>query len=312
MPDKIFVAGHNGMVGQAVCRRLKKENITFLTATRVELDLINQVAVNEWFEKHKPDKIYLCAARVGGIQANLFYPADFIYQNLMIAANIIHAAYVHGVKKLLFLGSSCIYPRDCDQPMREELLFSGAFEPTNEAYAIAKMSGVKMCQFYRMQYGCDFISAIPCNLYGHGDNFHPENAHVPAALLSRFHKAKINDDKSVVIWGTGAPQREFMHVDDAADGLVFLMNHYSDDFPINLGTGDGISIQNFASLLSNIIGFKGSIKNDLSKPDGMPIKIMDVSKIKSIGWQAKISLEDGLKNYYHWYISNQNFLRHAA
>ena len=308
---KIFVAGHNGMVGQAVMRRLSQENCTPLTASRSELDLTDQAAVYEWFQDHKPDAVILCAAKVGGIHANASYPAEFIYANLMIEANIIHAAYQAGVEKLLFLGSSCIYPRDCPQPIKEEYLLTGELEQTNEWYAIAKIAGIKLCQAYRKQYGCDFISAMPTNLYGPGDNFHPQNSHVPAALLARFHDAKVNNQSEVILWGTGTPRREFLHVDDLADGLVFLLQHYSDDTHINIGTGQDITIHDFAGKIAEAVGLNAEIKHDLSKPDGTPVKVMDVSKINDLGWKASISLEEGLQSYYQWFLDNQDHLRAA-
>lgn len=309
---RIYVAGHTGMVGQALCRRLQYEDgIIILTATRQELDLTNQSAVHAWISQNKPDVIFMCAARVGGIQANVNLPADFLYDNIMIEANIIHAAKEFHVNKLLFLGSSCIYPRHCPQPIKEEYLFDGQLEPTNEAYALAKLAGVKICQAYRRQYGCDFIAIMPPNLYGPGDNFDQENSHVPAALMARFHAAKINHQQSVNIWGTGTPKREFMHVDDLADALVFLMQFYSEESHINVGTGRGITIQDFAMIMADIVGFEGEIRNDLSKPDGTPVKVLDVSKINKMGWQSKISLRDGLNYYYEWYLDNQNNLRTA-
>lgn len=302
--QKIFVAGHNGMVGRAVCRRLETEGCNILTADRSELDLTNQTQVQSWMQDHKPDLVFMCAARVGGIADNRDHPAEFIYQNLMIQTNIIHAAYKANVTKLLFLGSSCIYPRDCPQPIKEDYLMSGPLERTNIAYATAKSAGIEMCVSYRRQYGCDFISAMPCNLYGSHDHFDPEASHVSAALIQRFHNAKLNDDLSVTIWGTGNPKREFMHVDDLADGVVFLMKNYSDESIINIGTGTDISIQDFAKMVAGIVGYNGKIENDLSRPDGTPRKVMDVSKINAMGWQNKIKLEDGLQTYYQWYKGN--------
>jgi GDP-L-fucose synthase len=302
--QKIFVAGHNGMVGSALCRRLETEGCKILTTDRSELDLTNQSQVQSWMQDHKPDLVFMCAARVGGLVDNRDHPAEFIYQNLMIQTNIIHAAYKANVTKLLFLGSSCIYPRDCPQPIKEDYLMTGVLEQTNSAYAMAKLAGIEMCASYRRQYGCDFISAMPCNLYGPHDHFHPEASHVPAALIQRFHNAKINGDDSVTIWGSGKPKREFMHVDDLADGLIFLMKNYSDEFIINIGTGIDISIQDFAKMLAGIVGYNGKIENDLSLPDGTPRKVMDISKINAMGWQSKINLGDGLQTYYQWCKDN--------
>jgi GDP-L-fucose synthase len=302
--QKIFVAGHNGMVGSALCRRLETEGCKILTTDRSELDLTNQSQVQSWMQDHKPDLVFMCAARVGGLVDNRDHPAEFIYQNLMIQTNIIHAAYKANVTKLLFLGSSCIYPRDCPQPIKEDYLMTGVLEQTNSAYAMAKLAGIEMCASYRRQYGCDFISAMPCNLYGPHDHFDPEASHVPAALIQRFHNAKINGDDSVTIWGSGKPKREFMHVDDLADGLIFLMKNYSDEFIINIGTGIDISIQDFAKMLAGIVGYNGKIENDLSLPDGTPRKVMDISKINAMGWQSKINLGDGLQTYYQWCKDN--------
>ena len=308
---KIFVAGHNGMVGRAVQNRLSHENCDIMTATRSQLDLTNQVDVENWFKKNTPDAIILCAARVGGIHANDLYPAEFIYQNLMIEANVIHAAYQSKVEKLLFLGSSCIYPRDCTQPIKEDYLLSGALESTNEPYAIAKIAGLKLCQAYRKQYGCDFISAMPTNLYGPYDNFHDENAHVPAALLKRMYDAKTNGNRIVTLWGTGTPRREFMHVNDVADAILFLMQNYSDNVPINIGTGRDITINDFAKVIAEIIGYDGKIVNDLSKPDGTPLKRLDVNRINDLGWSSSTELKDGLTDYYQWFLGNQSILRAA-
>ena len=299
--QKIYVAGHNGMVGRAICRRLESEDVDILTIDRSKLDLTNQMDVNTWMMKTRPDMVFMCAARVGGIVDNRDNPAEFIYQNLMIQTNIIHAAYQAGVKKLLFLGSSCIYPRECPQPINENCLMTGALEPTNAAYATAKIAGIEMCKSYRRQYGCDFISAMPCNLYGPYDHFDPETAHVPAALMQRFHEAKTKNFDQVTIWGSGTPKREFMHVDDLADAAVFLMKNYSDSVPINVGSGNDISIQGFAQKISNVVGYDGKIENDLSRPDGTMRKVMDVSKINALGWNAEISLDDGLRTYYQWY-----------
>ena len=295
---KVWVAGHNGMVGSAICRRLTKESCTVITVDKGELDLTRQSDVEKWIESNQPDAIFLAAAKVGGIHANNTYAAEFIHDNLSIQTNIIHAAYKYSTEKLLFLGSSCIYPKNASQPLKEEYLLSGELEPTNEPYAIAKIAGIKMCEAYRKQYGCDFITALPTNLYGAGDNYHPENAHVPAAFIRRFHEAKNNGDRDVSIWGTGKPLREFMSVDDLADACVFLMKNYSEPTPINIGTGKEISIQNFAKTIARITGFEGGISNDLSRPDGMMRKLLDTSKINAMGWSAKTSLEDGLKKAY--------------
>jgi len=301
---KIFVAGHNGMVGRAVCRHLNTKNCEILTASRNDLDLTNQGQVDDWFEKNKPDAVIMCAGHVGGIHANSHYPADFIYRNIMMAMNVIHASHEYEVEKLLYLGSSCIYPRECAQPMTEDQLMTGGLEPTNAPYAMAKLAGINACQSYRRQYGSNFISAIPCNLYGPYDNFDPLNSHVPSALLSRFHQAKINSDPSVTLWGTGNTIREFMHVDDLANGLIFLLQNYDALEPINIGTGQGISINDFAVKIKNIVGYNGEIDHDLSRPDGMMEKIMDVSKLKQMGWKSSISLDDGLQNFYDWDLNH--------
>lgn len=302
---KIWVAGHNGMVGSAIMRRLQSEDCEILTSSRDELDLTRQDNVENWIAKNKPDCIFLAAAKVGGIHANSTYPAEFIYENLSIETNIIHAAYKNNIEKLLFLGSSCIYPKDAPQPLKEEYLLTGTLEPTNEAYAIAKIAGIKMCEAYHKQYGCDFISVLPTNLYGAGDNYHPKNAHVPAALIRRFHEAKEKGDDTVEIWGTGKPLREFMSVDDLADACVFLIENYSDTAPINIGSGEEISIQEFAHLVAKTIDYKGNITNDLSKPDGMARKLLDTTKLNALGWKAKTDLKTGLSN------AHQDFTQHA-
>ena len=294
----IWVAGHNGMVGSAIVRRLEKEKCTVLTASRDDLDLTRQSGVESWIAQNKPDAIFLAAAKVGGIHANNTYPADFLHDNLVSETNIIHASYKNNVDKLLFLGSSCIYPKQAPQPMNEEHLLTGPLEPTNEWYAIAKIAGIKLCEAYRKQHGCDFISLMPTNLYGPGDNYHPENSHVPAAFIRRFHEAKESSASEVTIWGTGTPLREFMHVDDLADACVFAMQNYSDSSFLNAGTGQEISIQEFASTVAKIVGFEGEIKNDLDKPDGTPRKLMDSSKLLSLGWSPKYSLEEGLRMTY--------------
>lgn len=302
--SKIWVAGHTGMVGSALVRALKKEGYTrILTISRAQLDLTDQQATFDFLIREKPEFVFVCAARVGGILANSTYPARFIYDNLAIALNVIEGARRAGVKKLLFLGSSCIYPRHAPQPIKEEYLLSGYLEPTNEAYAIAKIAGIKMCEYYRKEYGCDFITAQPTNLYGPGDNYDLNNSHVVAALLRKFHEAKLRKDKHVVVWGTGTPRREFLHVDDLADALIFLMNNYSDATPINIGTGRDISIKELALLIKEIVGFEGDIIFDPSKPDGMPRKLLNIQKITSLGWRPKISLREGLlKTYLHDFV----------
>lgn len=304
--QKIWVPGANGMVSSAIIRRLSNEDIQTITTTRNDLDLLNSSHVEAFYQKEKPDLVILAAAKVGGIHANTEYPADFISENLQIQQNVITGAYRASVKKLLFLGSSCIYPKGCPQPIKEDYLLTGPLETTNEWYAIAKIAGLKLCQAYRKQYGCDFISAMPTNLYGPNDNFHPENSHVPAALLQRFHKAKVNGDDKVMIWGSGKPFREFLHVDDLADACIFLLKHYSDESPINIGTGSDVSISNFAKLIQSTIGFNGNIEFDINRPDGMPRKRLDVSKLKALGWENKIILNDGLKQYYQWYLDHHN------
>ncbi|TDX58917.1 GDP-L-fucose synthase [Orenia marismortui] len=299
---KIYVAGHRGLVGSAIIRRLKKEgyqNLIYRTSS--ELDLRRQKEVEEFFAEEKPDYIFLAAAKVGGIQANNIYSGEFIYDNLMIQSNVIEAAYRNNVKKLMFLGSSCIYPKYCPQPMKEEYLLSGKLEQTNEAYAIAKIAGIKMCQHYNKQYGTNFISAMPTNLYGPNDNFDLKTSHVMPALIRKFHEAKINDKGKVVIWGTGKPRREFLHVDDLADAVIYLMNNYNGNQILNIGVGKDISIQELAELIKDIVGFEGEIVNDTSKPDGTPRKLLDVSRLNELGWKADISLRDGIKSTYEWY-----------
>ena len=303
--SKIYVAGHNGMVGSAIVRKLKAEGFaTILTASSKELNLINQAAVNEWFEANKPDYIFIAAARVGGIHANNTYRADFIYENLMIECNTIHASYVHKVKKLLFLGSTCIYPKMAPQPLKESYLLTGTLEETNEPYAIAKIAGIKMCENYRRQYGCDFISAMPTNMYGPNDNFDLNNSHVLPALIRKFHEAKVNNIPEVVMWGSGAPFREFLHADDLADALYFLMQNYSGEEFVNCGSGVEITIKDLALLVKEIVGYEGAIVHDTSKPDGTPRKLTDVSKIHSLGWHHKINLRDGISAVYKDFSEN--------
>ena len=303
---KIWVAGHNGMVGAAIVRRLADENCDVLIADRAAVDLTRQDQVEQWMATHKPDAIFLAAAKVGGIHANDTYPADFLYDNLMIESHIIHAAYRQKIEKLLFLGSSCIYPKDAPQPMKEEHLLSGPLEPTNEWYAVAKIAGIKLCQAYRRQHGCDFISLMPTNLYGPGDNYHPENSHVPAAFIRRFHEAKQSGAKEVMIWGTGAPLREFMHVDDLADACVFAMQNYSAEGFLNAGSGAETSIADFAKTVADVVGYEGAIKNDLDKPDGTARKLMDSSKLMALGWRARYTLKEGLE------VTYADFCRHGG
>ena len=302
---KVYVAGHRGLVGSAIMRKLKKEgynNLVYRTSS--ELDLRRQEKVEEFFKTEKPEYVILAAAKVGGIQANDTYSAEFLYDNLMIESNVIEAAYQNDVKKLLFLGSSCIYPKFADQPMKEDYLLSGKLESTNEGYAVAKITGIKLCEHYNKQYNTNFISAMPTNLYGPNDNFDLETSHVLPALIRKFHEAKINNKDEVVIWGTGKPKREFLHVDDLADSLLFLMNNYSGDQFVNVGVGKDISILELAELIKDIVGFEGEIVNDLSKPDGTPRKLLDVTRLNNLGWAAQISLEEGIKDTYQWFKEN--------
>lgn len=302
---KIFVAGHRGMVGSAIVRALKKNGFqNVITRTHQEMDLLRQQEVESFFAEEKPEYVFLAAAKVGGIHANNTYPADFIYQNLMMECNVIHSAWQNQVKKLLFLGSSCIYPRMAPQPIQEEALLTGELEKTNEAYALAKISGLKMCAFYRRQYGCDFISAMPTNLYGPADNYHPENSHVIPALIRKFHEAKVTQSPHVTIWGTGTPLREFLYVDDLAEGLLHLMEHYSDESHVNIGTGTDLSIGELAQVIQRVIGYEGKLEFDASKPDGTPRKVMDVSRIHQMGWKAQTSLEEGLALAYQWVLEH--------
>jgi GDP-L-fucose synthase len=293
---KIYIAGHRGMVGSGLERKLRKEGyINIITRTSSELDLRNQQAVNDFFEQEKPSYVILAAAKVGGIYANNTYRAEFIYDNLMIEANIIHAAYLNNVTKLLFLGSSCIYPKMAPQPLKEEYLLSGYLEPTNQPYAIAKIAGIEMCDSYRAQYGCNFISAMPTNLYGTNDNYHPENSHVLPALIRRIVLAKKNKETTVTIWGTGSPRREFLHVDDLADACYFLLQNYNEHGLVNIGCGIDVSIKELAELIVAEVGYEGQLVFDTTKPDGTPRKLMDISKIKGFGWRPSITLEDGIK-----------------
>lgn len=297
--DKIYIAGHRGMVGSAILRQLKAEGYTnFVLKTSSELDLRNQQAVAAFFESEKPDYVFLAAAKVGGIVANNTYRADFIYENLMIQNNVIHQAYVNQVKKLMFLGSSCIYPKLAPQPLKEEYLLTGILEPTNEPYAIAKIAGIKMCDAYRDQYGCNFISVMPTNLYGPNDNYDLNNSHVLPAMLRKFITAKRNGDAAVTIWGSGSPKREFLHADDLAQACLFLMESYNEAGLVNIGIGDDISILELAQLVKKTVGFEGKILTDTTKPDGTPRKLMDVSKLNDLGWKAKITLEEGIQKVY--------------
>src|SRR5690554_3548226 len=284
--SRVFVAGSQGMVGSAICRALARAGFEqVLAPPRAELDLGDQQAVDQWFATHRPERVFMAAARVGGIQANSSYPADFLYDNLVIQNNVIHSAWKHGTEKLLFLGSSCIYPREAPQPMREEYLLTGPLEPTNEWYAVAKIAGIKLCQAYRRQYGFDAISLMPTNLYGPGDNFHPENSHVLPALIRRFDEARRENRDEVVIWGTGSPRREFLHVDDLAGACLFSMDHYSDEAIVNVGMGKDIAILELARMIAEVVGFAGDIRTDPSKPDGTPRKLLDTSRLESLGWQ---------------------------
>lgn len=303
--SKIYIAGHNGMVGSAILRRLTASGFeNFALRTSRELDLRSQPEVQEFFRREKPEYVFLAAAKVGGIAANNTYRAEFLYDNLMIEANVIHAAWQNGVKKLLFLGSSCIYPKMAPQPLKEEYLLTGPLEPTNEPYAIAKIAGIKLCDAYRAQYGCHFISVMPTNLYGPNDNYHPENSHVLPALIRKFHEAKRDGAPFVTLWGTGAPLREFLHADDLADACYFLMQRYDEPGFINIGVGEDLPILELARLVRRIVGYTGEIRHDLSKPDGTPRKLMDVSKLTALGWKAKIGLEEGIKSVYKEYSEN--------
>lgn len=303
---KIYIAGHRGMVGSAINRRLLSLGYSnIVTRTSAELDLRIQERVNEFFEAERPEYVFLAAAKVGGILANNTYRADFIYENMMIQSNIIHSSYATGVKKLMFLGSSCIYPKMAPQPLKEEYLLTGLLEPTNEPYAIAKIAGIKMCDAYRSQYGCDFISVMPTNLYGPNDNYDLQNAHVLPSLVRKFHEAKINNTPEVTIWGTGSPKREFLHADDLADACVYLMNTYSEEGLVNIGTGEDIAISDLALMIKEVVGYKGNVVYDQSKPDGTPRKLMDVSKLTSLGWKFTIPLRKGLEMVYQEYQSRQ-------
>lgn len=302
---RVFVAGHRGMVGSAIVRRLANENCQILTASRQEMDLCRQDQVERWFAAHKPQVVFLAAAKVGGILANNTYPADFIAQNLQLETNIIDAAHKNGVEKLIFLGSSCIYPKFADQPLVEDALLTGSLEPTNEWYAIAKIAGIKLCQAYRRQHGCDFISGMPTNLYGPGDNYDLNASHVMPALLRKAHEARESKAAEIVVWGTGTPRREFLHVDDCADACVHLVKNYSDESHVNIGSGEDISILELTRLVCEIVGYEGQIVHDLSKPDGTPRKLMDIGKIRSTGWSPSIPLREGIEDAYGWFCAHQ-------
>ncbi|QFI76089.1 GDP-L-fucose synthase [Bradyrhizobium betae] len=299
----VYVAGHRGMVGSAIVRRLAREDVKLVTVDRREVDLCNQAAVFDWFGRVRPQVVFMAAAKVGGIVANNTLRAEFIYENIAIAANVIQAAHQNGTEKLLFLGSSCIYPKLAAQPLREDSVLSGPLEPTNEPYAIAKIAGIKMAEAYRSQYGSDFISVMPTNLYGPGDNYHPELSHVVAALIRRFHEAKVAGAGSVVVWGTGTPRREFLYVDDMADACVHLMKTYSGAELVNIGTGEDITIAEFARVVAEIVGYSGKIDFDSSRPDGTPRKLLDVSRLEKLGWRATTSLQDGLRRAYEAYLT---------
>lgn len=308
--SRIYIAGHRGMVGAAIVRQLQREGFTqLITRTHAELDLTNQAAVREFFEAVRPEYVFLAAAKVGGILANSSYPADFIRDNLLIELNIVDAAYKTGARKLLFLGSSCIYPKLAPQPMPEECLLTGPLEQTNEWYAVAKIAGIKLCQAYRRQYGFDAISLMPTNLYGPGDNFHLANSHVLPALIRKIHEAKTGGAKEVVVWGTGSPRREFLHVDDLADAALFLMREYAGEEIVNVGVGHDLSIAELAQLVKEVVGVAGEIVYDAGMPDGTPRKLLDVSKLTKLGWQARISLRQGVEETYRWFLENQDTFR---
>jgi len=310
---KIYIAGHQGMVGSAFIRRLKAEGYSnIITRTHAELDLCRQHQVEEFFKEESPEYVILAAARVGGIMANINTPAIFLYENLMIESNVIECAYKNNVKKLLFLGSSCIYPRSAPQPMKEEYFLEGKVEPTNEGYAIAKIAGIKLCEMYNRQYGVDYLSVMPCNLYGIGDNFDTSTSHVVPGLIRKFHEAKINGEKQIVVWGTGSARREFMFADDLVDGCMYLLEKYSDSEFINIGSGVDITIKELAELIKEVTGYQGKIIFDTSKPDGMPQKLLDVSRLNDMGWKCKTDLRDGLKKTYQWYIENYRPLKEVS
>jgi len=307
LTSRIYVAGHRGMVGSAILRKLQSKGHTnFILKTSAELDLRDQAQVNSFFATEKPDYVFLAAAKVGGIHANNTYRAEFIYDNLMIQNNVIHAAYLHGVKKLMFLGSSCIYPKLAPQPLKEDYLLTGPLEETNEPYALAKITGIKLCESYRRQYGCNFIAAMPTNLYGPNDNYNLNNSHVLPALIRKFHEAKENNAPEVVVWGTGTPMREFLHVDDLGEACYFLMQNYNGEQHVNVGTGSDITIKDLALLVKKIVGYTGPITHDLSKPDGTPRKLMDVGLLHSLGWKHNIELEEGIRQVYEDFKKKEN------
>jgi GDP-L-fucose synthase len=308
--SRVFVAGHRGLVGSAICRRLQQMGYAeAMTATRDQLDLRDQAAVNYWFRANRPEYVFLVAGTVGGILANSTRPAEFIYDNMMIHATVVHSAHLFGARKLLYLGSSCIYPRQASQPMTEEELLTGPLEPTNEAYAIAKIAGIKLCQSYRRQYGCDFISAMPTNLYGPNDNFDLASSHVLPAMIRKFHDARENGRGEVTLWGTGAPRREFLHVDDLADACVFLMQHYDDASHINVGTGEDVSIRELAEMVRRIVHPTATVVWDASKPDGAPRKLLDVTRLHALGWRHRIALGEGIESTYQWFLTHRAELR---
>lgn len=305
--DKIYIAGHRGMVGAAIHRRLVKEGYSnIVTRTSFDLDLRNQQDVFDFFIEERPQYVFLAAAKVGGIVANNTFRGEFLYDNLAIQNNVIHASYLNSVKKLMFLGSSCIYPKMAPQPLKEDYLLTGLLEPTNEPYAIAKIAGIKMCEAYRAQYGCNYISVMPTNLYGYNDNYHPKNSHVLPALIRRFHEAKINKQSEVVVWGTGSPMREFLFADDLADACVYLMNHYNESQLVNIGTGEDLSIKELATMVKEVVGYYGTLLFDASKPDGTPRKLLDVSKLHKLGWQHHVALKEGVHLAYQDFVANHS------
>lgn len=308
---RIFVAGHRGMVGSAIVRRLEREDCELLLASRAELDLLDQAATIAWMKREKPDAVVIAAAKVGGILANNDYPTDFLYNNLLIATNCIGAAHAADVNRLLFLGSSCIYPKFAEQPIKEEALLTGPLEPTNEWYAVAKIAGIKLCQAFRLQYGRDYISAMPTNLYGPGDNFDLQSSHVLPALIRKVHAAKVANDSAITIWGTGSPRREFLHADDCADACVHLLSNYSELTHVNVGSGDDLTILELARLVCSVIGFKGKIKHDLSKPDGTPRKLMSADKLRAMGWSPRIDLQHGITETYRWFLENHRLVENV-
>jgi len=304
--SRIYIAGHKGLVGSAIVRILRKEGFTnLILRTSSELDLRNQKATEEFLEKEKPEYVFDAAAKVGGIRANMTYPAEFVYDNLQIQNNIIHSSWKNGVKKLLFLGSACIYPRECTQPIKEEYLLTNILEPTNEPYAVAKISGIKMCQAYNKQHGTNFISVMPTNLFGPEDNFDPINSHIVAALIRKFHEAKIQNKDEVTLWGTGTPKRDIIYVDDVAQACLFLMQNYNSSDIINIGTGKDLSVREIAGIVKDVVGFKGKISFDATKPDGMMRRILDISKINALGWKAETDIKEGIKKTYDWFLKNE-------